>query len=265
VTPSRRLTSPPTCWRCEPGWSWHARPLTDHLLWYVMDGAGYLTLGGRTWDLAPGTAVVFGPGDQPAAGQDPRRRLLVFGMHFTGADGPGPPESRPAVPRTVRDQGFLATLAARADAAYRRGDPLGDRQAVLCLEQILCLLREEMLLPAPSAADLAVDRIADRVRQDPGQPWSVPALACQASLSPAQFTRRFRARTGLAPGSFIIAARIQRARQLLAETSLTIGQVSAALGYADPAFFSRQYRQYTGQPPSALRLPGQPSRDSPRR
>src|SRR5215207_2908607 len=75
-----RLNSPPTYWRCEPGWSWHARPLTDHLLWYVVDGVGHLTLDGRRIELGPGRCVVFAPGDAPVAGHDPHRRLLVFGM-----------------------------------------------------------------------------------------------------------------------------------------------------------------------------------------
>src|SRR5690242_4267120 len=82
-----RLLSPPTYWRCEPGWSWRARPLTDHLLWYVLGGIGWLTVGRQEYELAPGNGVVFAPGDEPVAGHDPRRRLLVFGMHFEPGAG----------------------------------------------------------------------------------------------------------------------------------------------------------------------------------
>jgi AraC family transcriptional regulator, arabinose operon regulatory protein len=77
-----RLLSAPTFWRCEPSWSWVSRPLPDYLLWCVLDGRGRLELNGNERELHPGVCAVFAPGDAPTAGHDPRRRLLVFGMHF---------------------------------------------------------------------------------------------------------------------------------------------------------------------------------------
>ncbi len=77
-----RLLSAPTFWRCEPSWSWVSRPLPDYLLWCVLDGRGRLELDGDERELHPGVCAVFAPGDAPTAGHDPRRRLLVFGMHF---------------------------------------------------------------------------------------------------------------------------------------------------------------------------------------
>ena len=46
---------------------------------------------------------------------------------------------------------------------------------------------------------------------------------------------------------------VSRARQLLAETGLTISQIAEALGFRDVFFFSRQFTQRTGQTPSAYR------------
>jgi len=47
-----------------------------------------------------------------------------------------------------------------------------------------------------------------------------------------------------------------RAHELLTETRMSVTQVAAALGYADVAYFSRQYKRHTGRPPSAEREPG---------
>lgn len=116
-----------------------------------------------------------------------------------------------------------------------------------------CLLDEESRHPAPAPADLVIDDIARQIRQDPGQPWTVPVLARQACLSAPQFTRRFRACTGSAPGHFVVLARVERARRLLAEATMTIAQIAADLGCTDPAHFSRQYRHYAGHPPTAER------------
>jgi AraC-like DNA-binding protein len=247
-----RLVTPPTYWRCEPGWSWRARPLVDYLLWHVVDGVGTLAVGGRQNALGPGTCVVFVPGDAPVAGHDPRRRLLVFGMHFL--IGPAGGDVLPPVRWCqLRDQVLAGALARCCDASYRRGDRLGRRHSELCLEHLLCLLWEDAVHPAPGPVDAALDEITQAVRQDPGRRWSVAELARRASLSRAQFTRRFTARAGMSPARYMIRARIDRARQLLTETDMSVSQVAASLGYSDVGYFSRQYKRHTTQPPSRLR------------
>ncbi|TCM41737.1 AraC family transcriptional regulator [Kribbella sp. VKM Ac-2568] len=244
------LLSPPTFWRCEPSWSWVSRPLPDHLLWCVLDGIGRLELNGNTRELGPGTCAVFAPGDSPTARHDPRRRLLVFGMHFNVTPADVVPEQRWA---ELADRVLLGALAQRSDTAYRRGDPLGMRQAALCLEQLLCLIWEAAHSSPQSATDTAVLEVAQVIRQDPGRDWSVAEMAARAALSRAQFTRRFVARNGMAPAQYLIQARIDRAHQLLTETGMTVTQVAAALGYTDVPYFSRQYKQRTGRPPSESR------------
>lgn len=245
-----RLTSPPTYWRCEPSWSWRARPpLADHLLWYVLDGVGEVAVGGLTRPLSPASAVVFVPGDEPVAGHDPRRRLLIFGMHFQVTGRDTPVVSPPARGGQVRDRTLAAALARRCEAGYRRGDPLGVRQSELCLEQLLCLLWEDTLHPPAGPVDAALAELALAIRQDPSRRWSVAEMAAATSLSRAQFTRRFVAHTGMSPLRYLITARIERAHRLLTETDTSVTRVAATMGYADVASFSRQYRRHTGRSP----------------
>lgn len=274
-----RLLSAPTFWRCEASWSWVSRPLPDHLLWCVLDGRGRLELDGAAQELHPGVCAVFAPGDAPTAGHDPKRRLLVFGMHFDvkgasvegsgversdvegsevegieGGDGEGTgivPEPRWG---EVMDRETLGVLARASDVSYRKGDPLGLRQAELCLEHLLGLIWDAVHNPGRSATDSAVDDVARLIRQDPGREWGVAELAAQATLSRAQFTRRFVARLGMSPAQYVIQARVDRAHQLLTETGMTVTQIAAALGYTDVAYFSRQYKQRTGQSPRTTRL-----------
>lgn len=242
-----RMTAP-TFWRCEASWSWTSRPLSDHLLWCVMDGRGELELAGRLHELRPGVCAVFEPGDAPRATHDPHRRLLVFGMHFDVKPEPGVTLE----PRwgEVKDREFLGVLARTSDASYRRGDALGLHQAELCLEQLVALVRDAVQHPGRSTADAPVDEIARQLRQDPGRDWTVAEMARRASLSRAQFTRRFVTQLGMSPAQYLIQARIDRAHQLLTESGMTVTETAAALGYTDVPYFSRQYKQRTGRTPS---------------
>ncbi|GAA1590437.1 hypothetical protein GCM10009789_50150 [Kribbella sancticallisti] len=240
-----------------------SRPLPDYLLWCVLDGIGRLELNGTTRELTPGTCAVFAPGDAPTASHDPRRRLLVFGMHFKPKSGSPQRPAEDVVPAQrwsdVPDRVLLGALARSSDTAYRRGDPLGLRQAELCLEQLLCLIWEAAHSPRKTAADTTIEEVAQGIRQDPSRDWSVQELAAGAALSRAQFTRRFIAQHGTPPAQYVIKARIDRAHQLLTETTMTVTQVAAALGYTDVPYFSRQYKQRTGRSPSDSRRQAQVS------
>lgn len=253
-----RLNSNPTYWHCEPGWEWRSRPLTDHLLWYVMNGRGMLQVDEQTWSLQPGSCFVFRPAAQPHGRQDPERRLVVFGMHFSVVDLQGDPlpETKGRLPpygHTVRDTAFFAELAQHCDSSWRRGDTLGAQQGALFLRAMILHVWEEVLHPAPSAVDRALAEIVQAIRRTPSERWRVDELASSVHLSRAQFARRFRTLTGMSPVRFIVHARLERAHQLILETNMPVGQIAAALGYDDVAFFSRQYKAYAGHAPSIVR------------
>jgi AraC family transcriptional regulator, arabinose operon regulatory protein len=241
------LLSPPTFWRCEPSWSWTSPPLPDHLLWCVLDGRGQLEVNGERQELHPGVCAVFAPGDTPRATHDPRRRLLVFGMHFTVERHVVAPTPRWG---EIMDRELLGVLARTSDASYRRQDASGRRQAELCVEQLLGVIWDAAHNPRRSATDTTVDEVARQIRQDPGHDWTVAEMARRAALSRAQFTRRFVAQLGMSPVQYLIQSRIDRAHQLLTETGMTVTQTAAALGYTDAPYFSRQYKQRTGRNPS---------------
>ena len=54
-------------------------------------------------------------------------------------------------------------------------------------------------------------------------------------------------------GDYIIAARIRAAKHLLATTSLSVGEVGAAVGIADHNYFTKFFKDHTGMPPLRYR------------
>jgi len=55
---------------------------------------------------------------------------------------------------------------------------------------------------------------------------------------------------GMSFRAFVLQARLQRARTLLDETTMSIGQIAQALGYEDVFLFSRQFKQQYGHSPA---------------
>src|SRR5262249_48428312 len=79
-------------------------------------------------------------------------------------------------------------------------------------------------------------------------------LAAVAHLSPYHFARRFKESTGLPPHQYIIARRIERAKQLLrGEDDLSLAQVAARTGFWDQGHFTRHFKRLVGVTPKRFR------------
>ena len=95
-----------------------------------------------------------------------------------------------------------------------------------------------------------------RIHANPHTLPSVDELARKSGYTRQHLTRLFHAVTGMSAKQYLVAARIARARQLLSDKRLSVGQVAAECGYDDQFHFSRQFRSITGTSPSAFqRLP----------
>lgn len=77
------------------------------------------------------------------------------------------------------------------------------------------------------------------------------AMACRLSLS--HFTRAFKASTGLPPHQWIMTARVETARRLLANSTMSLVDVADECGFADQSHLSRVFGRMTGTSPGAWR------------
>jgi AraC-like DNA-binding protein len=86
-----------------------------------------------------------------------------------------------------------------------------------------------------------------------GGPISLDDLASVAGVSRFHFHRQFRKSVGVTPREYVLRARIERAKGLLTESDLTVGEVSGAVGFADQSHFSNIFRRLTAMTPRSFR------------
>ncbi|MBT2504185.1 helix-turn-helix domain-containing protein [Curtobacterium sp. ISL-83] len=82
---------------------------------------------------------------------------------------------------------------------------------------------------------------------------SLAALARQANVSGRTFSRRFAADTGITPMQWALRARIDRARELLERTDLSMTQIADATGLRSDANLRRHFGSIVGTSPTAYR------------
>ena len=63
----------------------------------------------------------------------------------------------------------------------------------------------------------------------------------------------FVSKMGISPKEYLITTRIDKAKQLLADDTLSIQEVARSVGYVDPLYFSRIFKKYVGVSPMAFR------------
>ena len=78
-------------------------------------------------------------------------------------------------------------------------------------------------------------------------------LAARLGVSEAYISRAFRRVTGMALWDYVNHYRVARACELLDRTALSITEVALAVGFNDPAYFSRVFRKETGHSPQSYR------------
>jgi AraC-like DNA-binding protein len=102
-------------------------------------------------------------------------------------------------------------------------------------------------------SDSGLSRIrsaAGWIRTHYNEPLRIDAIAAVANMSTATLHRQFKAATGLSPIRFQKHLRLREARRQLLAGHATAAQIAAAVGYASPTQFSREYRRTYGLPPA---------------
>lgn len=81
------------------------------------------------------------------------------------------------------------------------------------------------------------------------EPLSCAALAARSRLSERQMERLFRTHLRCTPRAYYMELRLQRARNLVQQSALPIGEVALACGFPSPSHFCRRYRERFGANP----------------
>lgn len=249
---------------CPPGWG-RGRDtslrLRDLELWLVWRGRGWMKSADREYTLLPGFCALMRPGGIYDAGQDEANPLAITFIHFDLL--PDKENCRAAIDYQLLPEFFEVGDTEYFDAVTRRIIEIHhhDRRlgAILLKALLLDLLQRPQIdqthrVPTGARAQaLAVARLAASIRASSASLPTVPEMADELQLSRAHFSRVFRRVTLQTPREFLVQIRVARARQLLLETNLRVGEIADRLDYADVYFFSRQFKAKTGVSPSNYR------------
>lgn len=106
---------------------------------------------------------------------------------------------------------------------------------------------------ATSTQDSRINQLLDYLRKHLENPHSVDDLAQHAAMSRSTFTRHFSKATGMSLGQWLINERLQRTRELLESTTLSVESISALVGFQTPTSLRKHFKRRNQVSPSEWR------------
>jgi len=163
---------------------------------------------------------------------------LAMSLRLGEAGHPAPTADQ----RAGRYVGYCARLVEMIESGA------GDQEVVAGMDRLAARLAG-VGQANPQAVSATVEYLVEHYARGP----SLAEAARRAGLSPYYLGRIFRRSVGLSPARFLRELRMRRARELLSERSLSVSAVAGRVGYQDPAYFSRHFRDSFGQSPGRVR------------
>ncbi|MBQ8092765.1 MAG: AraC family transcriptional regulator [Clostridia bacterium] len=239
----------------QPGYSLTRASFDSWLLEVILSGSLEIQADGAIYQAQAGDTVLLDCHRPHGYHSDQGWHALW--VHFDGAPAAGYAslilsQSGPVLHSTA----FTDVRYALQSIHERLAKPTSDSDARLALLLTKALTS---LASSASAANFrdeqrtAIEAVITRINQAPEQAPSISEMARMASMSEYYFIRVFRQMIGVTPRQYLIAARMNQARYLLATTSLTVSEIAQRVGYASESMFCQTFKKTQHITPSEYR------------
>ena len=129
---------------------------------------------------------------------------------------------------------------------------LVDEGTISCrLHDLLCSLL--YINTVGNVSDPQIAEVQHYLCEHLAEDLSTSVLAKEFHLSVSQLNRKFREITGQSPHEYLVSMRMNRAKVLLRESSLSIAEIAGAVGYAYDTSFAAVFRSKVGMSPREYR------------
>lgn len=98
-----------------------------------------------------------------------------------------------------------------------------------------------------------INRARQRIREALESPLSIQQIASEMSVSYSNFRKLFKEYTGISPALYQQDLKLQRAKELLSTTDMSIKEIAYQLNFESPDYFSSKFKTKTGLKPSDFR------------
>ncbi len=231
----------------------------EYVLIYIRIGAGDFSLGSRVVPLFTGDFIIGRTGEAKSFVPDTAE---VCEYYYFSFDGRFSTDILTVLKLAGRDKYFvghdneLTSALDKIVAEFEKKDSISPVVSSALLVAALGDMSRLAIHIFPHDQSKGYDKIApalSSINSDCTSKLGVDDYAKMCNLSTSYFTHLFTKITGFSPMEYKQLQRINIAKNLLSTTNLSIKEISTVIGFKDPLYFGRCFKQSTGQTPSGYR------------
>ena len=152
------------------------------------------------------------------------------------------------------DRELITLIKSTAELLQKEGDGYQHRATARVMEA-LAIIEPHRPLPnnKQSANAVKIQKARIYLTENFAQAIDMYALAIKYGMSYALFGKLFKKITGKGPKKYLVDIRIDKARELLRHTELSVSEIAEKTGFTTIYFFSRLFKRWEGRTPLSYR------------
>ncbi len=240
--------------KCTGGYQWGPGVRDHYLVHYVSSGQGTYTCRGEEYTLKKGDMFLIFPSEVVQYRAGAYNPWEYYWVGFNGTDAhrmiamagfqPDNPVIRADETDAIREALLRIYLS-------RGNTPAADVEMAAYLQLFLAsLIRRRGELPTTPGSRGYLAQALRYIQHNYAGAIGVSDIAAFVGVSRSQLYRAFEAEFGQSPHEYLQKYRISEACTLLRNGGLTVAEVAGSVGFNDPLYFSRVFRQMKGCTPT---------------
>ncbi len=229
--------------------------LEEYIMIYCYSGVGYVKIGGNTWKVSSGDIVFcidkipheyYSDKDEPWSilwahfkGESVREFLGLAGINLAS------PTIHVGI--TPKISNIFHEIFNYLERGYNLYSVI---YTSTLLQQIFStILIIKMNKKINAGFDITIQKVIEYMNENIKKALTLEELSKFAGVSKFGFVRRFKSQVGYSPIEYYNRLKIQKACEMIKLTNMNISEISGALGYGNPYYFSNAFKKIIGCSP----------------
>ncbi|MBQ9801702.1 MAG: helix-turn-helix transcriptional regulator [Clostridia bacterium] len=232
----------------------------DYHILYIAEGRCYAEVGGQSVIAEAGSLILYMPGKRQKYSFKGADRSVSCYWHFAGT----------GAEKLLYDFGFvregvyhvgksqiLLSVLEKTEREQSLKNPYYEAVCAAYLLEFLALAGRKSKSESNRSYQKnkqMIDRVCDQMLAEYMHRYPLQRYADFCNLSLGRFSHLFKESMGLSPYEYLMRIRIEKARQLLGNTMMSVSEVAERTGFTGQNYFSRTFKRYTGKSPRAFMM-----------
>ena len=227
----------------------------DYSVYYIAKGTAYIHENGKTTAAGEGSVLVYFPRTPQHYSFKMQDATIMLWAHFSGqaCDILSFLSSESPAVVKINDRKQFESAFDKMVAAHYKKTQYFDTMQEGYMTVLLSLIAQSATISTERKSRISnenMEKVLSFMHDEYNLPIDIKKYAKMCFVGEDHFIRVFKAYTGLTPYNYQLKIRIERAAQMLENTSIGVSECSEVVGFGDSAYFSKVFKRFTGHPPS---------------